>query len=76
MIGARDMAFPRLNALSYWLFVLGGVVLILSFDAEGGAANAGWTSYAPLSTLHEPGRGQDVWILRSTCSRSRRSRAP
>jgi cytochrome c oxidase subunit 1 len=63
MIGARDMAFPRLNALSYWLFVLGGVVLYLSFFAGGGTAKAGWTSYVPLSTLHEPGHGQDLWIL-------------
>jgi len=63
MIGARDMAFPRLNALSYWLFVLGGVVLLLSFFAKGGAANTGWTAYVPLSTLHTPGNGQDLWIL-------------
>jgi len=63
MIGARDMAFPRLNALSYWLYLLGGVVLMLSFFAKGGAAQAGWTSYVPLSTLHEPGHGQDLWIL-------------
>ena len=63
MIGARDMAFPRLNALSYWLYVLGGVILFLSFEAKGGAAQAGWTSYATLSTLHAPGRGQDLWIL-------------
>jgi cytochrome c oxidase subunit I len=63
MIGARDMAFPRLNALSYWLFLLGGIVLMLSFFATDGAARAGWTSYVPLSTLHEPGNGQDLWIL-------------
>ncbi len=63
MIGARDMAFPRLNALSYWLFVLGGVVLYLSFFAKGGAAENGWTSYVPLSTLHSKGNGQDLWIL-------------
>ncbi|HEY4347281.1 MAG TPA: cytochrome c oxidase subunit I [Gaiellaceae bacterium] len=63
MIGARDMAFPRLNALSYWLYLLGGLILYFSFFAKGGAAAAGWTSYAPLSTLHEPGRGQDLWIL-------------
>jgi cytochrome c oxidase subunit I len=63
MIGAREMAFPRLNALSYWLYVLGGVVLYLSFFSKGGAAAAGWTSYVPLSTLHEPGHGQDLWIL-------------
>jgi cytochrome c oxidase subunit I len=63
MIGARDMAFPRLNALSYWLYLLGGLILVLSFEAKGGAASAGWTSYATLSTLHSPGRGQDLWIL-------------
>jgi len=63
MIGARDMAFPRLNALSYWLYVLGGAILYLSFLAKGGAASSGWTSYAPLSTLHSPGRGEDLWIL-------------
>ncbi len=62
MIGARDVAFPRLNALSYWLFFLGGVVLMLSFFAKGGAAQAGWTSYPPLST-QAPGNGQDLWIL-------------
>jgi cytochrome c oxidase subunit 1 len=63
MIGARDMAFPRLNALSYWFYVLGGVVMFLSFFSSNGAAQAGWTSYVPLSTLHEPGNGQDYWIL-------------
>ena len=49
MIGARDMAFPKLNMLSYWLAFFGGVTLNLSFFL-GGAPNAGWTSYAPLST--------------------------
>jgi cytochrome c oxidase subunit I len=63
MIGARDMAFPRLNALSYWLYVLGGLVLYLSFFTKHGAANTGWTAYVPLSTLHSPGHGQDLWIL-------------
>jgi cytochrome c oxidase subunit 1 len=63
MIGARDMAFPRLNALSYWLYVLGGVVLYFSFFAKGGAASAGWTSYVPLASLHSKGHGQDLWIL-------------
>ena len=62
MIGARDMAFPKLNALSYWLFLFGGWVLLLSFFASGGAAQAGWTSYPPLSAL-TPGTGQDLWIL-------------
>jgi cytochrome c oxidase subunit I len=62
-IGARDMAFPRLNALSYWFFLLGGIVLFLSFFAKGGPAGTGWTAYTPLSTLHAPGHGQDLWIL-------------
>ena len=62
MIGARDVAFPRLNALSYWLFAFGGLVLMLSFFADGGAAKSGWTAYAPLST-RDPGNGQDLWIL-------------
>jgi cytochrome c oxidase subunit 1 len=64
MIGARDMAFPRLNALSYWLYLFGGVVMFLSFFASGGAARAGWYSYPPLSEkFFSPGHGQDLWIL-------------
>jgi len=64
MIGARDVAFPRLNALSYWFFLLGGIVLYSSWFASGGAAKAGWWSYPPLSELqYSPGRGQDYWIL-------------
>ena len=62
MIGARDMAFPRLNAMSYWLFLFGGIVLLLSFFAAGGAARGGWTSYPPNSVYSE-GNGQDLWIL-------------
>jgi cytochrome c oxidase subunit I len=62
MIGARDMAFPRLNALGYWLFLFGGVILLLSFFAVGGAAKSGWTSYPPLS-VQSVGNGQDLWIL-------------
>ena len=64
MIGARDMAFPRLNALSYWLFLLGGIILYSSWFAAGGAPRAGWTGYAPLSeALYTPGNGMDLWIL-------------
>jgi cytochrome c oxidase subunit 1 len=64
MIGARDMAFPRLNALSYWLFLLGGLIVLASFLVEGGAANSGWTAYAPLSgDNYSPTLGQDMWIL-------------
>ncbi len=61
MIGARDMAFPRLNALSLWLYLFGGAVMMLSFLAQGGAAKSGWTAYPPLSL--DPGTGQDLWIL-------------
>ena len=64
MIGARDMAFPKLNALSYWLFLFGGVVLLCSFLAKGGAASASWTMYPPLSSKEfSPGHGVDLWIL-------------
>jgi cytochrome c oxidase subunit 1 len=62
MIGTRDMAFPRLNAMSYWLFLFGGIVLYSSWFADGGAPTAGWTSYVPLS-IQTPGNGQDLWIL-------------
>jgi cytochrome c oxidase subunit I len=64
MIGARDMAFPRLNALSYWFFLFGGATLMLSFFAQGGAAKTGWTIYPPLSeSYYTPGTGVDLWIL-------------
>src|SRR6266550_3267090 len=64
-IGAPDMAFPRINALSFWMLPLGGILLFLGF-ATGGAASAGWTSYAPLSedrALGSVGSGQDLWIM-------------
>jgi cytochrome c oxidase subunit 1 len=62
MVGARDMAFPRLNAFSYWLLLGGGVVLFSSFVF--GAPAAGWTGYTPLSTsVFSPGLGVTVWIL-------------
>jgi cytochrome c oxidase subunit 1 len=61
-LGARDMAFPRLNALSYWLLLSGGIVLYSSFLV--GAPAAGWTSYVPLSAKpFSPGFGQDLWII-------------
>jgi cytochrome c oxidase subunit I len=62
MIGAADMAFPRLNAFSYWMFLFGGIVLYSSWFAAEGAPSAGWTSYVPLS-VQSPGIGQDLWIL-------------
>ncbi len=65
MIGAPDMAFPRINALSLWLLPLGGILLLSSF-LLGGGAQAGWTSYPPLSEdrpLGSTGYGQDLWIV-------------
>jgi cytochrome c oxidase subunit 1 len=62
MLGARDVAFPRLNAFSYWMFLLGGIVLYSSWFSSGGAPKAGWTSYVPLSEFTS-GSGQDLWIL-------------
>ena len=50
MIGAPDMAFPRLNALSFWMLPLAGLLFLASFLVPGGAFDAGWTGYAPLST--------------------------
>lgn len=60
-IGARDVSFPFLNALGFWLFFFGGVFLNLSWFM-GGAPDAGWTSYASLS-LHSPGHGIDFYVL-------------
>ncbi len=63
MIGARDMAFPRLNAFSYWIFLFGGLLLYYSFLA-GGAPAAGWFSYAPLSERpYSSTAGLDYWAL-------------
>jgi cytochrome c oxidase subunit 1 len=62
MIGANDMAFPRLNMLSYQLYFLGGVVMLASFLIPGGAAQAGWTSYSPLATVI-PTDGQTFWLI-------------
>ncbi len=50
-IGARDMAFPRLNMMSYQAFIIGGLVMLASFLLPGGAASSGWTSYAPLAVI-------------------------
>ncbi len=64
MIGARDMAFPRLNALSFWLLVGGGVVLMGSYLVPGGPPAASWWGYTPLANAtYSPGSGQDLWIL-------------
>ena len=60
-IGAPDMAFPRLNMASYWVYFLGGVTMLASFFAPGGAANSGWTSYTPLSVIATT--GQTMWLF-------------
>jgi cytochrome c oxidase subunit I+III len=52
-IGAKDLAFPRVNALSYWLYLAGGILAVLSFFVPGGSANAGWTTYQPLAVLSQ-----------------------
>ncbi|MHB9150576.1 MAG: cytochrome c oxidase subunit I [Thermoleophilia bacterium] len=63
MIGARDMAFPRLNAFSYWLMLSGGILLYASFFF-GGAPDTGWFSYAPLtSRIYSAHDGVDFWTL-------------
>ncbi len=63
-IGAPDVAFPRLNALSFWLFVFGALIALGGFITPGGAADFGWTAYTPLSDAqHSPGAGADLWIL-------------
>jgi len=66
-IGARDMAFPFLNMLSYWTVVPACVIMLASFFVEGGAAASGWTAYPPLSAVEQAvpgsGLGQTLWIL-------------
>ncbi len=62
MIGARDMAFPRLNALSFWLLLLGGIVFYATIFFH--PPEAGWWSYPPLSSsVYSPSGGQDAWIF-------------
>jgi cytochrome c oxidase subunit 1 len=62
-IGAPDVAFPRLNAFSYWLYLFGAVVTVSGFLTPQGAASFGWTGYAPLSTTtFSPGLGGNLWV--------------
>jgi len=66
MIGARDMAFPFLNMLSFWVAALAGVLMLAGFFVPGGHAAAGWTSYAPLSAVPEytgVNWGQNLWCI-------------
>ena len=63
-VGAPDVAFPRLNALTYWLYLLGGIVAFSGFLSASGAAAFGWTGYAPLSNAtYSPGAGGNLWIM-------------
>ncbi|MGI8576351.1 MAG: aa3-type cytochrome oxidase subunit I [Nocardioidaceae bacterium] len=63
-IGAPDVAFPRLNMFSYWLFLFGGLIVLSGFLVPGGAADFGWTGYSPLSNaVRSPGVGGDLWTM-------------
>ncbi|ANQ75544.1 MULTISPECIES: aa3-type cytochrome oxidase subunit I [Actinomycetes] len=63
-IGAPDVAFPRLNAFSYWLYLFGALIATGGFVTPGGAADFGWTAYTPLSSaVSSPGVGADLWIV-------------
>ncbi|WP_406445551.1 cytochrome c oxidase subunit I [Streptomyces sp. NBC_00631] len=63
-IGAPDVAFPRLNMLAYWLYLLGSLIAVGGFLTPQGAASFGWFAYAPLNDAqHSPGVGGDMWIM-------------
>jgi cytochrome c oxidase subunit 1 len=63
-IGAPDVAFPRLNMLSYWFYAFGGIITVSGFLTPEGAADFGWTGYTPLSNaIRSPGIGGDLWIM-------------
>jgi cytochrome c oxidase subunit 1 len=63
-IGAPDVAFPRLNMFSYWLYLFGGLITVSGFITPGGAAAFGWFAYTPLSdAVNSPGMGGDLWIM-------------
>ncbi len=63
-IGAPDVSFPRLNSFAYWLYALGGTMVVAGFAVPGGAADFGWFAYTPLSSvIHSPGVGADLWIV-------------
>src|SRR4029077_15707049 len=63
-IGAPDVSFPRLNMLSYWLYLFGGLIPAAGFFTPQGAASFGWFAYAPLnSEIFSPGLGADLWVF-------------
>ncbi len=64
MIGARDMAFPKMNAFGFWLLIPSAILMFASFFVQGGAAASGWTAYPPLSLAGAGSNpGQDMWIM-------------
>ncbi|GAA2239918.1 MULTISPECIES: aa3-type cytochrome oxidase subunit I [Kitasatospora] len=63
-IGAPDVAFPRLNAFTYWVFLFGGLIVVSGFLTSNGAASFGWFAYAPLNgPVRSPGAGGDLWAM-------------
>jgi cytochrome c oxidase subunit 1 len=63
-IGAPDVAFPRLNAYAYWLYLFGSTLAVAGFITPGGAASFGWFAYQPLSNaVNSPGIGADMWFV-------------
>jgi len=68
-IGAPDMAFPRLNMMSYWIYLLGGLIMCVSFFTDSGAAKSGWTNYSPLASFADSEivnqllAGQTLWLI-------------
>ncbi|GAA1750844.1 cytochrome c oxidase subunit I [Nonomuraea sp. AD125B] len=63
-IGAPDVAFPRLNMVSYWLYLFGSIIAVSGFFTPGGAASFGWFAYTPLSNaINSPGIGGDLWLM-------------
>ena len=69
-IGAPDMTFPKINMASYWAFVVGGIIMLVSFFVPGGAAKSGWYAYTPLSVIADKGpnydafwNGQNLWLI-------------
>ena len=63
-IGAKEMAFPRLNALGYWLYLFGGLTMVVGLPHRRRPGRFGWTGYAPLSDdIRSPSVGGDLWLL-------------
>lgn len=77
-IGAPDVAFPRLNAFAYWLYLFGGTMVVAGFFTPNGAADFGWTAYTPLSQQqHSPASagtcGSSAWSSPASAPSSARS---